>query len=136
MKLIEFKEQTVVIAKDQPEYEPLPAHVFEGESTGRIACCWKLTWWERIKLLFTGRVWHQVLTFGRSLQPQLLTVEKPDMRPLFVRWWEELRSLAKEQGVEWLLGDDAEIYRGDFEHGLTPERVLQEEMQAAAGDAE
>jgi len=28
MKLIEFKEQTVVIAKDQPEYMPLPAHQF------------------------------------------------------------------------------------------------------------
>lgn len=79
MKLIEFPEQTVVIAKDQPEYEPLPAHVFH-DATGRIACCWRLTWRERFKLLFTGLIWHQVLTFGHALQPQLLTVEKPDMK--------------------------------------------------------
>ena len=26
MKIIEFPEQTLVIAKDQPEYQPLPAH--------------------------------------------------------------------------------------------------------------
>ena len=29
MDLIEFKEQTVVIAKDQPEYRPLPAHLLK-----------------------------------------------------------------------------------------------------------
>lgn len=28
MKLIEFPEQTTVIAKDQPQYNPLPAHQF------------------------------------------------------------------------------------------------------------
>jgi hypothetical protein len=78
MKLIEFPEQTVVIAKDQPEYEPLPAHQF-GDVYGTIACCWQLTWWERLTVLFTGKIWHQVLTFQEPLQPQLLSVEKPTM---------------------------------------------------------
>ena len=41
MRPIEFAEQTVVIAKHQPEYMTLPAHVFEGDSRGRIACCWQ-----------------------------------------------------------------------------------------------
>lgn len=79
MKLVEFPEQTVVIAKDQPEYLPLPAHRFKDDAQGRIACCWQLTWWERLKVLFAGRLWHQVLTFHHPLQPQLLTVEKPEM---------------------------------------------------------
>lgn len=79
MKIIPFTEQTVVIAKDQPEYIPLPAHQF-GDAEGRIACCWKLDFKERLKLLFTGLIWHQILTFGKPLQPQLLTVEKPEMR--------------------------------------------------------
>lgn len=79
MKLIEFPEQTVVIAKDQPEYLPLPAHRFKDDPQGRIAFCWKLTWRERLSVLFHGVVWHQVLTFHQSLQPQLMTVEKPDM---------------------------------------------------------
>lgn len=78
MKLIEFPEQTVVIAKDQPEYLPLPAHRFSG-ADGRIACCWQLTWIERLTVLFRGQIWHQVLTFNQPLQPQLLTVEKPPM---------------------------------------------------------
>ena len=80
MKLIEFPEQTVIIAKDQPEYKPLPAYQF-GDETGRIAFCWKLTWRERLYVLLSGELWHQVLTFYSPLQPQLLTVEKPDMPP-------------------------------------------------------
>ena len=81
MKLIEFPEQTVVIAKDQPEYLPLPAHVFkDNPHEGRIACCWKLTVRERIKVLFIGIIWHEILTFRQPLQPQLLTVDKPEMK--------------------------------------------------------
>lgn len=79
MKLIEFPEQTVVIAKDQPEYNPLPAHQFR-DAEGRIACCWQLTWRERFAVLFNGKVWHQILTFNQPLQPQLLTVDKPEMK--------------------------------------------------------
>ncbi len=78
MKLIEFPEQTVVIAKNQPQYQPLPAYQF-GDPEGRIACCWRLTWRERLRLLITGKLWHQILTFGEPLQPQLITIEKPDM---------------------------------------------------------
>lgn len=79
MSLIEFPEQTVVIAKDQPEYQSLPAHRFKDDPSGRIACCWKLTWRERFAVLFRGTVWHQILTFNQPLQPQLLTTDKPEM---------------------------------------------------------
>jgi len=79
MTLIEFPEQTVIIAKDQPEYLPLPAYRYPDDIEGKIVCCWKLTWRERLRLLFTGKVWHQVMTFNGPLQPQLLQVEKPEM---------------------------------------------------------
>ena len=78
MKIVEFPEATTVYAKDQPQYLPLPAHRF-GDADGRIACCWRLSWRERLQILFTGRIWHQVLTFNQPLQPQLLSVEKPEM---------------------------------------------------------
>lgn len=78
MELIEFEEQTVIIANNQPEYLPLPAHQFNDER-GRIAFCWKMTWRERIKVLFTGLLWQQVLTFNQPLQPQKLETIKPDM---------------------------------------------------------
>jgi len=80
MKIIEFPEQTTVFAKNQPEYRPLPAHCFRDEK-GRIACCWKLTFFERLKVLIFGRIWHQVLTFHQPLQPQLLSVDKPPFTP-------------------------------------------------------
>lgn len=76
MSITEFAEQTVTYAKDQPEYLPLPA--FKA-SDGRVVCCWKLSIKERIRLLFRGLIWHQVLTFNQPLQPQKLTLDKPDM---------------------------------------------------------
>lgn len=79
MELVAFPEQTTVYAKDQPQYRALPAHHF-GDVEGRIACCWSLTWRERLRLLLTGKIWHQVLTFNQPLQPQLLAVEKPVMQ--------------------------------------------------------
>ena len=82
MKLIEFPEQTTIIAKDQPPYTPLPAHRFKNDSRGRIACCWQLTWRERFHVLLTGKIWHQVLTFNQALQPQLLSTEKPEFFPI------------------------------------------------------
>lgn len=79
MQLIDFPEQNTVFAKDQPQYRPLPAHRFQ-DAEGRIACCWSLSWRERLRVLVTGRIWHQVLTFDQPMQPQLLTVAKPDMQ--------------------------------------------------------
>jgi hypothetical protein len=79
MKLIEFAEQNVVFAKGQPEYRPLPAYVKPNSREGEIVCCWQLTWRERLTILLGGKVWHHVLTFHKPLQPQLLSVTKPDM---------------------------------------------------------
>lgn len=78
MKLIEFKEQNAVFGKDQKEYNPLPAHVHQ-DTRGTITSCWKLNLRERIKILFTGKVWHQILTFGAPFPPQLLSTDKPEM---------------------------------------------------------
>jgi len=65
----------VVIAKDQPEYIPLPAVIRHGIVTSR----WKMTWRERIVALLTGNVYLQVMTFNRPLQPVILSVDKPQM---------------------------------------------------------
>ena len=73
MKPVEFPEQNAVLAKDQPEYLPLPV-CRHGD---RTISCWKLTFGERLKLLFTGRLWLLVLNFGGPLQPQLPMVESP-----------------------------------------------------------
>lgn len=77
--LVEFAEQNIVYAKDQPEYRPLPAYKMPNDSHGGIWFCWRLCWADRFRVLFRGVLWHQVLTFNTPLQPQLLSVRKPRM---------------------------------------------------------
>lgn len=79
MEPCEFPEQTAVYAKGQPEYLPLPVHQMYGDANGRIVCCWRLTWRERCMLMWTGHIWQQILTFRHPLQPQKLTIDKPEM---------------------------------------------------------
>jgi hypothetical protein len=73
MKPVEFPEQNAVLAKDQPEYLPLPV-CRRGD---RTISCWKLTFRERVRLLFTGRLWLVQLNFEQALQPQLPLIESP-----------------------------------------------------------
>lgn len=80
MDLVEFPQQTVVIAKNQPPYKPMPAWQGEGDD-GHTIVCWKLSMVERLKLLFTGRIWQHMLTFRNRMQPQKLTLEHPFKKP-------------------------------------------------------
>ena len=79
MTPIDFPEVIVVFAKDQPEYLPLPAHMLPGDPYGRVTCCWKLTWRERLSVLLNGVIWQQVMTFRKPLQPQKLLIDRPEM---------------------------------------------------------
>lgn len=81
MKLDYFPEVTTTFAKDQSQYRDLPAYRYQDDDQGRIVFCWKLSWKERIIVLLSGRLWHQVLTFKLPLQPQMLGVDKPVMPP-------------------------------------------------------
>lgn len=74
MKPISFPEQNVVYAENQKQYHPLPAH---RTPEGIVVSCWGLSWWQRLTLLATGRVWVLTLTFGDPLQPLSLQTERP-----------------------------------------------------------
>lgn len=76
MKPVEFPGHNVVYAKDQPEYLPLPAYKRPGDE-GDVTSCWKLSLRERIKLLFTGRIYWSQWTFDGPLQPQRPSLEPP-----------------------------------------------------------
>jgi hypothetical protein len=71
MKPVDFKQSNIVLGKNQPEYLDLP--VFTNDEM--TVSCWKLTWRERLKLLFTGRLWLTQLNFSQPLQPQAPTVD-------------------------------------------------------------
>jgi len=74
MKPIEFKGFNKILAKDQPQYQPLPVL---WEADGRVTSCWKLSLKERLKVLFGGKLWLSQLTFNQKLQPQLPLVDDP-----------------------------------------------------------
>jgi len=72
MKPIEFKEQNAIFAKNQPQYRPLPALKLNN-GDGDVISCWKLTVPERLKVLFTGKIWVGEKTFNEPLTPILLS---------------------------------------------------------------
>lgn len=73
MDPVEFDGHNIVYAKDQPQYRPLPAHLSRD---GRATFCWKLTEEEKKQIAETGVIWHQVLTCGKELQPQILSTQR------------------------------------------------------------
>jgi hypothetical protein len=75
INIIEFQGCNVTYAKNQPEYRPLPALVMDD---GEIITCWGLSFKDRLKILFTGKIWLNVLTFNKPLQPLLMSVDKPE----------------------------------------------------------
>ncbi len=72
-----------VFAKDQPEYDNLPTFKY-GDREGKVLSRWKLSWRERLRILFTGDMYLTTLTFNQPLQPVMLQVEKPDLGKLDV----------------------------------------------------
>jgi hypothetical protein len=77
MNLNHFPEANIVFGANQPEYRGLPAYKVPRSGAGEIVCCWPLSWRERLRVLFSGRVWHTILTFNEALQPQLLDTRRP-----------------------------------------------------------
>jgi hypothetical protein len=78
MKPIKFKEMNCTFAENQPEYLPLPAHKVK-EPEGRVIACWELSFKERIKILFTGKLWSSLMTFNNPLTPSFFTVYKKEL---------------------------------------------------------
>ena len=74
MEVVKFNECNVTYAQDQPEYLPLPA--FRSKE-GEVVSCWSLSFFDRLKVLLTGKIWLSVLTFNRQLQPLLMGTTKP-----------------------------------------------------------
>jgi hypothetical protein len=65
MKPVKFKHQTTVFAKDQSQYQPLPALVIDSPS-GEVISCWKLSLKERFKVFVFGRVWMSLMSFNNK----------------------------------------------------------------------
>ena len=78
MKPIEFKHQNVVFAKDQPEYQPLPALRLDTPQ-GEVISCWRLSYKERLQVLIFGKVWLSLMSFNKPLTPSFMAVSRKDV---------------------------------------------------------
>lgn len=76
MKPIKFKEQNCTYAKNQDQYGNLPAFL---SNDGVVVSCWKLSFTERLRLLFRGRLWLGLLSFNIPLTPSYMTTKKSDL---------------------------------------------------------
>lgn len=78
---VDFPERTHEVAKDQPEYRTLPAHLVPNDEQGEMITCWQLSWRDRLKILFTGKLWASIWTFNRAVSPMYFSVYKSDVLP-------------------------------------------------------
>lgn len=78
MKPIKFKYCNVVYAENQPEYQNLPALKLETDN-GEVISCWKLSFKERLIILFTGKMWLSLLSFNKPLTPSFLSVNRKEV---------------------------------------------------------
>jgi len=79
MEPIKFKEANCVFGKGQEQYKELPTFYDRNTEEGIVVSCYKLTLIERLRVLFKGNIWVGLMTFNKSLQPQILTTKKSDL---------------------------------------------------------
>jgi hypothetical protein len=68
--------QQVTYAANQPEYNPLPAWKRPG---GEVISRWRLTWRERLAVLFGRDLYVTVLTFDHPLQPIFMAFSESEV---------------------------------------------------------
>jgi len=76
MKPVTFKEANVNFAESQDQYETLPAF---KDNDGVVISCWKMSFIERLRILFHGKVWMSLMTFNKPLTPSYLASKKSEV---------------------------------------------------------
>ena len=71
---VSFSDKEVVYAKNQPQYNPLPAEKWKD---GKVLSKWKLSWRERLNILLNGSIYLLISTFNYPLQPVRMSVKRP-----------------------------------------------------------
>lgn len=69
MNPITFEQSNRIIRKPTPQYLHLPDIPVHVDQDGCFTSCWQLSWAERLRLLFTGKLWLTLLTFNTKVQP-------------------------------------------------------------------
>jgi len=77
----EMLQYEIVIAKDQPQYIPLPA-VVSGD--GLVVTRWRFSFWERWSILITGNLWHSQMCFSEKPHPIRIQTDEPQFQELIL----------------------------------------------------
>jgi len=81
MKPVKFKGQNTVIKSKSNDFYDMPILVSDT-TEGHVVMCYKLSFIERIRVLFTGRIWLSVLSFKKPLKPMFLGTKKKEL----IKW--------------------------------------------------
>jgi hypothetical protein len=96
MEPIEFPQQTLILAENQPEYKPLPCHIvyescrYKNQETGEetvinvpweMVACFKLSPEEIAEIVRTGVLWYKQAVFGDQFKPIYLSTLNPFSEP-------------------------------------------------------
>lgn len=74
MEPIKFNEANTVYGKGHENlYEASPALIFED---GEVVTCWKLSFKDILRLIFTRKLWLCVATFNNPLHPLFMSTNK------------------------------------------------------------
>lgn len=91
MKAIEFPQQSFILAKDQPQYIPLPVHAKEEpirfkdaegnevvkDTVMELTACFQLSPEEVAQVVATGKIWYTQCVWGAAFQPIRMSVLNP-----------------------------------------------------------
>ena len=75
-----FEEYEIVLAKDQPQYMPLPVVISEGEEV-RMISRWEFSELEKEQIAEGGSLILEQLTFGNRYQPTALSILSKEKDP-------------------------------------------------------
>jgi len=82
MKPIEFKQQNIVIAKDQPQYGSLPAFI-SSTPQGDVISCWEPTDEEIEMIVKEKKIYIKMLAMRKPLTPLYVTADINEFKDLF-----------------------------------------------------
>lgn len=78
MRPVEFRGVNVIYGHNQEGVRPLPCHK-AADNEGTATFCFELDPEERAQIAQEGKLWIQVWTYDRPLEPMLPLAFKPDL---------------------------------------------------------
>ena len=76
MKPIKFKETNKILQKPDNMIDEDCQSLYVYTDEKQCISCWKLSLWERLKLIFTGKLWVRVHS-GSTQPPIVLDLNNP-----------------------------------------------------------